>query len=958
MESQTVDDMIAAVMSMGFELKDAKDAMQYGKISTQEAVEWILAGKPGYAASGAQPPTLKLGEQNTSLQPDTRVPFSRPLPVPDSAASDVSSGQPTSPASSSLAEPSTSDTDMEQQVVSRLHLTEERYAQKKNFEEKKREEAQRNAKLEKMQAKREHERVLKEIAEDRKINKMMRMHGPTQSDDTPQEGKATPTSSSTNIGATSSVSSATSSSAAASAICSLQIRLPTGKQLRKKLDKGTTLGEVWKQVLDEAGKETEGHCGFIQPFPRREFTPVEMIKTLEQLGLVPSGSLVLKKEAKQDEPAKEERAAPELEEEEDAVPMNEARPLTNRWQPVEPPQVHQWGRGQALDNDEAADQQDELVDADADADEEEEDGWNMRGHQWGRGQALEGDNAAMDVDEANDNIGDDEEDDDDDNQWAAPQGLGGFGGGGGGFNAGAVLGGMLGMQGGGINPGVFMGVGQRLVPMGAPGAEGYNNRRSNELAAEAAQHRLQQPVPEVLAPSEPSPPLLQVPRLQDTCFALVMERILDPVNPLHTLGSIPQDLSQQILSHLLHEKLLDQKTIKLFLSCFLQRLILDTYTYATNELLYALRLHHSLQILSLHSCPLISDQGLHHIANLKNLKVLNLGLCKQITNKSLKVIAGFPQLHTLSLEETSVTDGGLIQYFAGKLCIRHLNLNRTAVTNDIFPHLQNLENLQLLYLEETKITSLEGVQNLKKLETLNVASTLIPTTSLQFLQGHPTLTQLNFANTDHINGDTALEYLAGLKLRTLCLPDRHTVTSAGLAHITGFLLHTLDLTNYIHVGDLGMEHVGKITSLRKLMLSNTKVTDLGLLELGRLVRLKILYLDRTSVSDSGITVVKAFKQLSELSLSTTSVTSRFLKEGVLHSCQGLTKLNLSRTHVGDSGVAKLKLPYLQLLNLDCTRVHAKMVDTIRANCPALKSVTTANLTPVAEEDEGQEEGDM
>ena len=36
-------------------------------------------------------------------------------------------------------------------------------------------------------------------------------------------------------------------------------------------------------------------------------------------------------------------------------------------------------------------------------------------------------------------------------------------------------------------------------------------------------------------------------------------------------------------------------------------------------------------------------------------------------------------------------------------------------------------------------------------------------------------------------------------------------------------------------------------------------------------------------------------------MSVCSVTSHFLKEGVLHSCQGLTKLNLSRTNVGDKG---------------------------------------------------------
>ena len=38
------------------------------------------------------------------------------------------------------------------------------------------------------------------------------------------------------------------------------------------------------------------------------------------------------------------------------------------------------------------------------------------------------------------------------------------------------------MYGGGGGPGAFGGVGQRLIPLGAPGAEGHNNRRAHELA--------------------------------------------------------------------------------------------------------------------------------------------------------------------------------------------------------------------------------------------------------------------------------------------------------------------------------------------------------------------------------------------------------------------------------------------------------------------------------------------
>ena len=49
--------------------------------------------------------------------------------------------------------------------------------------------------------------------------------------------------------------------------------------------------------------------------------------------------------------------------------------------------------------------------------------------------------------------------------------------------------------------------------------------------------------------------------------------------------------------------------------------------------------------------------------------------------------------------------------------------------------------------------------------------------------------------------------------------------------------------------------------------------------------------------------------------SVRSVTSRFLKEGVLHSCQGLTKLNLSRTNVGDKGEDEVMTEWMLVLKV-------------------------------------------
>ena len=47
-------------------------------------------------------------------------------------------------------------------------------------------------------------------------------------------------------------------------ICFFQIRLPNGRQLRKKLDKNTTLGQLWKDILGEAEDQTNGYSGFMQ----------------------------------------------------------------------------------------------------------------------------------------------------------------------------------------------------------------------------------------------------------------------------------------------------------------------------------------------------------------------------------------------------------------------------------------------------------------------------------------------------------------------------------------------------------------------------------------------------------------------------------------------------------------------------------------------------------------------
>ena len=88
------------------------------------------------------------------------------------------------------------------------------------------------------------------------------------------------------------------------------------------------------------------------------------------------------------------------------------------------------------------------------------------------------------------------------------------------------------------------------------------------FAAEAAQQRQAQPVaqPPEPVPCVPPPPTVQVTPLVDTCFSLVLDRITDPANPIRSVGRMPHDICERIINHLLRQKLLDPKTVKIFLS--------------------------------------------------------------------------------------------------------------------------------------------------------------------------------------------------------------------------------------------------------------------------------------------------------------------------------------------------------------------------------------------------------
>ncbi|XP_061179770.1 uncharacterized protein LOC133188390 [Saccostrea echinata] len=916
--------MLVCLMSMGFSFEDGQEAVQNGHLSVESAVEWILAGKPGQTVSDSGP---RLQLRPTSEQPSN--PFVNPIQTGQPTisvsqnrlvATDQSKSSIQNSEESSQSKPikpqSESEESQSETVISRLHLSEDQKRVRADFEAKQRKEAREDAWKEKQRRKRDHERVLKEIAEDREKKKMTSHQSKMEAAKT--EPKETPATSSPSKPIPDRCQLQGSPSKPASDRCQLQLRLLVGDVVKQTYSASEPFQTVWNFVTKKCDSS---EIVLIQPFPHKEFTSADVKSSLLDLQLIPSASLMVKRKDTQKPPPEKGGGTYE----------------SNQMATGSTASLSGQGEGQSAAGHSNIRFQAPWIVPNAGAEEERQD-------------------EEEEMLEENEDAGQDEAEDYPFHQGMPPGFPAGFGGlGGGGLGGLPMLQGM-GLGAGGGNQAAFEGVGQRLVPVGYPGAEEeHHNIPAARLAAEKARERYANPprvVPNQPEVSVPSTLTYDVSQLTHLCMNHIAQRLTqhDPRHPLLSLSGVSEEVAQNILSYLLKEKLLKPRVLNAFIPCFLRKMILDCYPYTTNELLHAVRYHCQLQTLSLKSCPLITDAGLLELNTLKKLKHLNLSGCKQLTDKCLEIIKDMPCLVSLNLDGTGITEPGFIGIIPSlPSCLQVLNLNRTTVTEKIFAHLKELENLKVLSIEHTKVCGLSGIDKLKKLEALDVSQTDIVTESLLCLGDG--LTCLGISSTERVNGDQALQYIQRLALRSLNLPSRLTTTDTGIQFISNMPLTELDLTNYINVGDEGMIHVGKIKTLKKLLLSNTKVTDIGMVHLKNLKELQILYLDRTLVSNECSEVIKCFQGLVELSLSSTGITSRFLCNGALTECHDLSKLNLCRTSVSNKGVSCLKSETLSLINLDGTRVKPNIVEILHLQCPNIKRVTVANINPANSDEE-------
>lgn len=161
----------------------------------------------------------------------------------------------------------------------------------------------------------------------------------------------------------------------------------------------------------------------------------------------------------------------------------------------------------------------------------------------------------------------------------------------------------------------------------------------------------------------------------------------------------------------------------------------------------------------------------------------------------------------------------------------------------------NVAFVELAGSEATDAT-LECLDSLPQLRTLNLRKTCVTDAGLRHLEGLHQLLELKLGDT-HAT-DASLEYLGQMPHLFGLDLYKARISDAGLKHLKGLTeLAELSL-NDTRVTNAGLEHLEGLTRLEDLYLNDTEITDAGLKHLARLTHLQILWLCDTKVTEKGI----------------------------------------------------------------------------------------------------------
>jgi hypothetical protein len=255
----------------------------------------------------------------------------------------------------------------------------------------------------------------------------------------------------------------------------------------------------------------------------------------------------------------------------------------------------------------------------------------------------------------------------------------------------------------------------------------------------------------------------------------------------------------------------------------------------------------------------VTDAGMATLGKIPTLQNVDLRGCT-ISNAGLEPLAVLSELKALRLSgesgATSVDDDGMV-HVAKMKNLKALLLDFLWVSEVGLEQLAGLDKLEELYLAKTLVgdDALATMSQFPRLKKLRISQCQFENDGLAHLTKVTTLEDLDLSENNQIN-DLGMPHLSGLKkLKRLNL-WRTYVGDPGVEKLAGLTaMEWLNLDNS-QISDAGLVHLSGMIKLKFLHLGSTLVSDSGLPALEGLTSLEDLRVTRTAVTEEGIAALK------------------------------------------------------------------------------------------------------
>ncbi|CAN8230808.1 unnamed protein product [Cochlearia groenlandica] len=358
----------------------------------------------------------------------------------------------------------------------------------------------------------------------------------------------------------------------------------------------------------------------------------------------------------------------------------------------------------------------------------------------------------------------------------------------------------------------------------------------------------------------------------------------------------------------------------------------------------------------------VTEAGIHLLASLKQLTLLDLGGLP-VTDRNLSSLQTLTKLEYLDIWGSNVTNQGAVGILKFSN-MNYLNLSWTSVT--LAPNIPHLECLHMnkcaiLSLSETHSSALDSLRKLVLSGATFSAETealfFINKTSITYLDVSKTSLQNfsfldNMTKLEHLDlsstafGDDSVEFVAcvGGTLKYLNLSDTK-ITSTGIEFLSGHVpwLESLSLSK-TYVDDHSILFISTMMPcIKALDLSMTRIRGFiqqqspheeeeakpSLAALQSLTSLETLSLEHLHLSDTVLSPLSRLTGLTHLSLRSAHLTDSTLHH--LSSLPNLVSLGVQDAVLTDHGLEEFRPP-LRLSTLDLKGCWLLTKDAIAGIC--------------------------